>query len=89
MGIAWTFLWEVIPFFGLFLAAGVGYIIGEGISLSVNRKRGRFLQVIGALCFCLALSNTMVEYSPLRISFNLWDLPALAIGIYIVISRLR
>lgn len=87
LGIAWTFLWDILPFFGLIIAAGIGYIMGEGISLSVNRKRGRFLQIIGAVA--IVLSYTIVKYSPWGVVFNLWDLLVLAIAIFIAVSRLR
>ena len=44
------FAWAFIPlggYFSLLIALGVGYVIGEVISRSVNRKRGRGLQAIG------------------------------------------
>ena len=52
VGIAWGWLQELIPFFGFFgiiVAGGVGYLIGEAISRSINRKRGTLLQVIGGV----------------------------------------
>jgi hypothetical protein len=78
-----------MPFFfiNLFLAAGVGYAIGELISLSVNRRRGVGLQVVGG--FCVGLSYFMAELSPWRDVFSLYDLLALALGIFVVVSRLR
>lgn len=89
IGLAWGWLWDVMPFFfiNLFLAAGVGYAIGELISLSVNRRRGVGLQVVGG--FCVGLSYFMAELSPWRDVFSLYDLLALALGIFVVVSRLR
>lgn len=86
LGIAWTILRDILFFFSLLLAAGMGYLMGEVISLSVNRKRGRGLQFIGG--FCIAFSYLIVVYSSGSI-INLWDLLALALAIFITVSRLR
>jgi hypothetical protein len=32
---------SVLGFFGIFLMMGLGYVIGEGVSVAVNRRRGR------------------------------------------------
>ena len=47
-GVAWAIL-RGVPFVSFFVAIGVGFAIGEGVSLSVNRKRGRWLQAIAAV----------------------------------------
>ena len=46
-GFAWAIL-RGIPFISIFVSIGLGIAIGEGVSRSVNRKRGRWLQVIAA-----------------------------------------
>ena len=86
LGLVWAIIRDIIPFFGLLLAAGMGYAMGELVSLSVNRKRGRYLQLIGG--FCVALSYMIVVFSSGNI-LNLWDLLALALAIFITVSRLR
>src|SRR4030066_2091207 len=46
------FIWFYIPLSGFllfFIALAVGYVIGEAISLSVNRERGPGLQVIAGV----------------------------------------
>lgn len=86
MGIVWTILRDIIPFFSLFLAAGMGYAMGELISRSVNRKRGRGLQLIGG--FCIAFSYMIVIYSDGSILL-IWDLLALALAIFFTIRSLR
>ena len=87
LGVVWTILREIIPFFSIFLAAGMGYTIGELISLSVNRKRGKWLQLIGG--FCVAFSYMIVVYSDGSIVLGIWDLLALALAIFITVGRLR
>lgn len=87
LGIVWTILWDIIPFFSLLLAAGVGYAMGELISLSVNRKRGRWLQVIGVSS--VTLCYMVVKYSPWGMVFSFWDILVLAVAIFLVVSRLR
>lgn len=51
VGAAWYLIGTFIPFVGLFLALGAGYVIGEALALSVNRKRSTGLQVIAGSSF--------------------------------------
>jgi len=78
-------------FFSLMLAAGIGYAIGEVISLSVNRKRSRWLATIGGIALVIAYLINIFPFgsfylSPLSIVF---DLLAIGIGIYVAVRRLR
>jgi hypothetical protein len=77
--------------FSLILAAGVGYAIGEAISLSVNRKRGRSLAFVGSIAVVISyLVNIftfgITPYNPISLIF---DLIAIGIGIYMAVNRLR
>jgi len=93
-GIVWGLV-RALPFFffSLLLGAAVGYAIGEVISLSVSRKRGTGLAVIGGIM--VAISYLISILSPWGFAFTLYiprlllDLLALALGIYIAINRLR
>lgn len=100
IAVAYGFLWgliaSIINFFylNLLLAASAGYAIGEIISLSVNRKRGLMLAVIAG--FAVAISYLVSIFSPWGYSFAslnvgrlVLDLVALALGIYIAVTRLR
>ena len=88
-GIIWALVGGVVHFFlfNLILAAGAGYAIGEITSLSVNRKRGTGLAVItgGAL----VISYLVSIFLPWGPRFGFFDLLALALGIFIAVSRLR
>ena len=56
LGIAWVCIGVVLkPVFPLNLLffAGSGYLVGESISLAVNRKRGPWLQVISGVNVCV------------------------------------
>ena len=95
-GLIWGIVNSLINFFylNLLLAAGAGYTTGEVISLSVNRKRGLMLAVIAG--FAVAISYLVSIFSPWGYSFIslnvgrlVLDLAALALGIYIAVSRLR
>ena len=92
-GLAWGAIDGIMPFFylGLILAGAVGYAIGEVVSLSVNRKRGIWLAVLGGAAVVISyLVNIFtfggLPYGALRI---LVDLLAIGIGIYTTVSRLR
>ena len=94
-GLVWGVVMGLVPFFFLnfLLAAGVGYAIGEVVSLSVNRKRGTGLAVIAGIG--VAISYLVSLFSPWGPSFALIGLRffigllALALGIFVAVTRLR
>lgn len=92
LGAVWGFLFfEIIriPFLPWAATVGVGFLIGEGISASVNRKRGRDLQYIAGAC--MALSYVVAGFvSPLVFVFtfpNLFFLLILVIAIFVAAGR--
>ncbi len=88
-GIAWGVVGGFMRFFflNLILAAGAGYAIGEVISRSVNRKRGTGLAVIAGSA--LVVSYLVSIFFPWGLRFGLFDLLALALGIFVAVTRLR
>ena len=93
-GIAWGLVGRFLYFFlfNFLLAAGVGYAVGEVISLAVNRKRGRGLQVIaGAAVFLSFLVKNVSLFGVLGVlfTFSFFNLLALALGIFVAVMRLR
>tara|TARA_B100001013_G_C24442551_1_gene376325 strand:+ start:256 stop:591 length:336 start_codon:yes stop_codon:yes gene_type:complete len=90
------FLWGLlffdlfrIPFLPWIAIVGIGYAVGETVSASVNRKRGRYLQYIAG-------SSVMLSYvvagfiNPLIFGITLPDLfflLMLGVGVFIAISR--
>jgi len=88
-GIAWGVVGGFVRFFllNLILAAGAGYAIGEVISLSVNRKRGIGLAIVASIAVVISYLISILFLPWLR--FGLFDLLALALGIFVVVSRLR
>jgi hypothetical protein len=92
-GLVWGAINAFVPFFylSLILAAGAGYAIGEVVSRSVNRKRGRGLATTAGMAVVVSyLVNIFtfgdIPFSPLRIII---DLVAIGLGIYIAVNRLR
>ena len=96
-GIIWGVIESYLPFrfFSLLIAAGIGYLIGESISRSVNRKRGTTLAVIGVLSVVISFAVTyaadyimagFIDYGTYRIVFTL---VSIVIGGYIAVTRLR
>jgi len=92
-GIAWGLIEWLIPLFSfnLLLAPGVGYGTGEVISLSVNRKRGTRLAIIAGIA--VAISYFITFLFPGGFPFGLYNivyhLLALALGIFVAVTRLR
>ena len=100
-GIAWGALGNYLPLnLSLLIAPGMGYAIGEVISLSTNRKRGAGLIAVGSIAlvagyivslwfasFLAGIPFLLVfRFSISRIGI---DLLALALGIYVTVTRLR
>ena len=97
IGVVWGIIESFLPirFFTLIIGAGIGYAIGEVVSLSVNRKRGTWLAVIGSLGVVISYGVTyavnlfrfgFVSFGGFEVLFTLG---AIAIGIYVAVTRLR
>jgi hypothetical protein len=88
-GLLWGLVRLFVPFFLLSLVIGgaAGYGIGEGIGLSVNRKRGTGLAVIGALAVIAAYLVSYFTFGGRY--FALIDIAAVVIGIFVSVTRLR
>jgi hypothetical protein len=89
-------IWPFIPlggFFLFFIALVIGYVVGEGISLAVNRKRGPGLQIIAGISVVVSyVVKSIIEASDLGL-FNafvtVYGLVALGIAIIVAVSLLR
>ena len=102
-GLVWGLVTGFVPFFylNLLLAPGAGYAIGEVVSLSVNRKRGIGLAMVGGVAVVISYIFSIwfdgflrgVSFSQAFLSgfglVNLFGLLALALGVFIAITRLR
>jgi hypothetical protein len=88
-GVLWalfTYVLGAIPFLPAVAAVGVGYGIGELISLSVNRKRGKGLAWIAAAAvLCAFLISWFINPFP----FGLFPLLLLVFGVYLAVLRVR
>ena len=90
-GVIWWLVEGFLPFFlGLIIAPAIGYGIGELVSLSANRKRGRGLAIIAGIGVGISYLVTILAGS---IPFGLLniglDLLALALGVYVAVIRLH
>jgi len=96
-GAIWGLIESLVHFLylSLLLAPGVGYAIGEVVSLSVNRKRGTGLAIVGGAAVVISYLVSLL-FSILfhwGLSFGLFNiilaLVALALGIFVAVTRLR
>jgi len=95
-GMLWGVVVGFVSFFYLnfLLAAGAGYAIGEVISLSVNRKRGTVLAITAGAAVVIAyLASLFSPWGRPFISLNILrlviELLALALGVFVAVTRLR
>jgi len=92
-GAAWGVIEWLVPLFSLnlLLAPAVGYAIGEVTSISVNRKRGTGLAVLGGIA--VALSYGVTYFFPGAFHFGIFSVVyhiiAVGLGIFIAVTRLR
>jgi hypothetical protein len=92
-GLVWGLLRGFLPYIyvNLIVAGGVGYAVGEVVSRAVNRKRGKWLALIGGVAIPLSYLasipfNMMFRYETV---FHPLDILAIAIGIFVAVLRLR
>jgi len=101
-GILWAVIDGIIPFFSfnLLLAPATGYAIGEVISRSVNRKRGTGLAVVAGMALVISYFVSLFFLSlffgisflralPFGLFGIFYNLAAIALGIYVAVTRLR
>ena len=86
-----------VPITSFLALMGIGYLVGEGVSRSVNRKRSRALQVIAGLSVLLGfvLSGSVLgllfagELIFVLPRVNIYTLIGLAIGVLLAVNRLK
>jgi hypothetical protein len=95
VGAATGALWGlVLPntagFLTLAIGGGIGYCVGESVSLATNRKIGTPLQVIAALGAALAyLAHNLVAGYDVVPTDDLWGMLAVLVAIVVGAGRLR
>ncbi|MCX5995350.1 MAG: hypothetical protein NTV59_05055, partial [Chloroflexi bacterium] len=89
-------IWPFIPlggFFLFFIALVIGYVVGEGISLAVNRKRGPGLQIIAGISVVVSYVIRSLIETPqqgfLHIFADVYGLIALILAIIVAVGLLR
>lgn len=80
-----------VPIIGLLALVGIGFAVGEGISISVNRKRGRWLQTIAVLSMISSYVVIFIFVGVVGKFYlsGLMGLLALAAAVYIAINRVK
>jgi hypothetical protein len=91
LGLAWGLL---LPgdygFFTIILGAGVGYGVGESVSLATNRKLAPVLQITAAFGVLLAFAIRNIFWaSAVLVVDDLFGYIALVVGIIVAMGRLR
>lgn len=94
-GSALGLLWGLIApgsygFFAILVGFGLGYAVGESVSLATNRKLAPVLQVTAALGVVLAwVIRNLIWTSELLPSDDLYGYLVLLIGMIVAAGRLR
>ena len=104
MGFAWPFFTALLPFgflLSFLIVLAVGYVMGEVVSLSVNRKGGTGLKIIAAGGVFLAYlvsrmpllallgAPSLAIFGATRALLDPFGLLAVAVAIYLAVSRIR
>lgn len=88
-GLLWVvfnLMFRGIPFLPSLVAVGIGYAVGELISLAVNRKRGNGLAWIAGGSVALAF---LISWQILPFGFGPIGLLFMGIGVYMAVQRVR
>jgi len=92
-GAVWGLIEWLVPMFSLslLLAPAAGYAIGEVTSLAVNRKRGTGLALIGGIAVAASYAVTFLFPGglPIGIFSIIYHIIAVALGIFLAVTRLR
>jgi hypothetical protein len=95
-GAAWWAIRAVIgiPYFNFLLAAGFGYVIGEVVGRSVNRKRSRGLTWVAGTGVVLSfVISVFPPWSPWFWWFGVVSMAisllAVALGVWVAVTRVR
>jgi len=92
-GAVWGLIEWLVPVFSLslLLAPAAGYAIGEVTSLAVNRKRGTGLAVVVGIAAAVSYGVTLFFPSglPIGIFSIIYHIIAVALGIFVAVTRLR
>lgn len=89
-GFAWAYLRFAFWWFPSWLVAlFVGYMIGESISVSANRKRSRVLAIIAGFGVVLAFVFAGMLSVNISIRYLMFTVLSLGLAIYIAVSRVR
>ena len=76
-------LFVSIPFLWWALIGGLGYVVGEGISIAANRKRGRKLKFVAAGAMFVAVTAITLATG---VTYSLFGLLASGIAFYIAVN---
>lgn len=95
-GAALGLLWRLLfPFgfgffFGFFVALGLGYAVGESVSLATNRKHGPPLQAVAAAGVVVAyLVRNLLSGEGVIPTNDLFGYVVVGVGVAVAIGRLR
>jgi hypothetical protein len=99
IAVAYGFLWGIVSVYinfiilNLLLGAAAGFVISEGMSRVINRKRGTKLAIIASIM--VVISGFASVFTPLGIIYSaspmfiILDILAVGVGIYVAVNRLR
>ncbi len=89
LGFALPYLWS-IPYASLAAIAGLGYLVGEGVSRATNKKRGQSLMILAGACVLAAFAiGSAVAAARTGIQPGLFDLLALGLAVFLAVTRVR
>src|SRR4051812_35128879 len=79
---------NVVGFFLIFIAMGIGYAVAAAVSAATNHKRAQALQyVAGAGVIFAYLVHNLVAYNALIVQNDIWGMLAAAFGAYWAYQR--
>jgi hypothetical protein len=80
---------NLVGFFLIFIAMGIGYAVASAVSAATNRKRAQSLQFVaaGGVIFAYLVHN-VVAYNALIVQNDIWGLLAAGFGAFWAYQRI-
>ncbi len=83
IGVLWVIAEPYLQGFSYLIAVFAGYAIGEIVSLGVNRKRSKGLQIISGISVVICVGVAIA----FNVYFGLYALFAVGIGVFLAVNK--
>ena len=84
-GLVYALIFSTVPWLGVIVLVGIGYLVAEAATAAADRKRGRIMQyaTVAGILACVAIILLFAQ------GFSVWTLLGAVMAIVVGTSRVR